>query len=386
MIRVAARFLKQGDRLAVSLPNPQQPGTELLPQGHMLETRVVRLLQRIGLRTAWVESPDTGMIGPGRSEEEFRAERALAGRYAALYGKARAGEARGEDFLSFRDDAVAAFGKIMSGDGLFRAGDDFDDGEGNHAAHALAVMQLSLAVARRIFGPERPLAEADAAQLGLGALLHDIGKAQVPEAVLEKEEWERSPDEVFRLRQHAVAGFKMLRPAVGAAAANAALFHHLFIDGTGYPNERDVAGGAVASGEQVHLFGKIVCLTNAFDELARAGYTPVAALEQINCARRGQFDPEMVRALNACVPPFPEGAVVTLSSGHSAAVVGFNPADPFRPPVVPLFGPGGAELNPTQRRPLDLAGFPKVRVRAIWGVEAEHLVPGQPGAGWEDAE
>lgn len=146
-----------------------------------------------------------------------------------------------------------------------------------------------------MIGKEMGLSRVDREKLHWAALLHDLGKLEVPASILNKagkptaEEWEV-------LRGHPEAGRKLIAPLLewlGPWAA-AAWEHHEFWDGGGYP--RGIGG------TQITLSGRIVSVADAFEVMTatRSYKKPLSASaarkELTRCAGR-QFDPDVVRAL-----------------------------------------------------------------------------------------
>lgn len=123
---------------------------------------------------------------------------------------------------------------------------------------------------------------------GRGALLHDIGKIRVPEAVLDKpgpldaREW-------AMIRRHPRAGHDLVIRALGYVPGYAHIIaeHHERVDGSGYPSGR--------RGSQVALDSQLVAIVDAFDALTstrsyKAAATPFEALRTMRFQMRGQFN------------------------------------------------------------------------------------------------
>jgi len=156
--------------------------------------------------------------------------------------------------------------------------------------HASRVTVFSQAVARRI-GIEAERLSV----LRLGALLHDVGKLGVPQAVLLK----RGPlteGELEQMRRHPAAGARMLR-SLGApiAVLPAVLHHHERWDGHGYPSGR--------SAEEIPLDARILAVADAFDAMTstrpyRATRPVPDALEELERCAGSQFDPAVVVAFS----------------------------------------------------------------------------------------
>jgi putative nucleotidyltransferase with HDIG domain len=142
-------------------------------------------------------------------------------------------------------------------------------------------------------GREMGLTEIDMVSLGEGALLHDIGKIAVPDAVLLKQ-GPLTDDEWRQMREHVGHGLRIIegidflagaRPIVGQ--------HHEKYDGSGYP------GGLV--GESIHIYARIFAVADAFDALMSdrpyrmaTGYC--SARSEIVLGSGSHFDPEVVKA------------------------------------------------------------------------------------------
>jgi hypothetical protein len=129
------------------------------------------------------------------------------------------------------------------------------------------------------------------------ALLHDIGKLQVPQAILEKP-GRPTPDEWIVLRAHPRAGERLIEPLLAwlDPMADVVVQHHERWDGTGYP--------AGLAGEQICLGARIVSVADTFEVMtaARSYKRPVrrdAALRELVRHAGTQFDPVAVRALVA---------------------------------------------------------------------------------------
>ena len=158
-------------------------------------------------------------------------------------------------------------------------------------AHIERVREYSLAIARQL-----RLDEETIWRVGVGAVLHDLGKIGVPDAVLNKR-GELTPAEAEVMRRHPVIGAGLLEadPAL-AVALPAVLHHHERWDGSGYPHG--------LSGERISLEGRIVCVADAYDAIVsdrpyRSRLAEERAFERIATGIGTQFDPEVARAFLA---------------------------------------------------------------------------------------
>lgn len=146
-----------------------------------------------------------------------------------------------------------------------------------------------------LIGEELGLSKDELEKLNWSALMHDVGKLDVPSWLLSSEnaptdeEWEV-------LKRHPEASRHRLRKLVkslGPSVSEGALYHHERWDGTGYP-------AGLAKGE-IPLFGRITAVADAFDVMTNArsykSPLPVAvAREELMAGAGGQFDPDIVSA------------------------------------------------------------------------------------------
>ncbi len=153
--------------------------------------------------------------------------------------------------------------------------------------HSVNVCTLALTLGRHV-GIDN---ETDLADLGTGALLHDVGKTKVPEQVLNKP-GPLSPDEIDIVRLHPEWGCQMLRES-GQASEMVCVpvrQHHERMNGGGYPD------GLV--GEQIHRYSRMVAIADAFDAMTtqrvyRSAAGAFTALETMY-GESGAFDRELL--------------------------------------------------------------------------------------------
>ncbi|WP_198170445.1 HD domain-containing phosphohydrolase [Deinococcus arboris] len=165
--------------------------------------------------------------------------------------------------------------------------------DGHTGDHTFRMASLCGAIARQL-GTDAATCE----RIGLAALLHDLGKIGIPDAILHKA-GPLSPDEWAVMRRHPLIGGELLResPApVVQLAEQVALTHHERWDGTGYPQ------GLRA--EEIPLAGRIAAVADVYDALTsdrpyRLAWSQDRALSELQRGSGTQFDPAVVRALLA---------------------------------------------------------------------------------------
>ena len=124
------------------------------------------------------------------------------------------------------------------------------------AGHSQRVADLSVSIGRQM-----QLSEADLETLRLGALLHDIGKIGVSDAVLRKPT-KLTADEFEQIKLHPTLGARILKPLRFLDAQLAIVeLHHERPDGRGYPHG--------LKGDEIPMFARIVHVADAFDAMAR---------------------------------------------------------------------------------------------------------------------
>jgi HD-GYP domain-containing protein (c-di-GMP phosphodiesterase class II) len=169
---------------------------------------------------------------------------------------------------------------------LAAAAEAHDHGTGLHLQN---VRTITEALAR-----ELGHSNEDAAELGLAAVLHDIGKLRVPESVLSSMS-QLASQEWALMKHHTTWGAQFLagRPGFELAAA-VAHWHHESWDGSGYPDG--------LAGEAIPEAATIVSVADAFDAMTsgrpyRAARSVSAAVREIVACSGKQFSPKVVRAL-----------------------------------------------------------------------------------------
>lgn len=137
-------------------------------------------------------------------------------------------------------------------------------------------------------------ADEEAGKLGMAAVLHDVGKVQVPDSILAAD-GPLHDDDWAVMKQHTVWGGMFLAGRAGfELAAEIALAHHEQWDGSGYPN--GLAGDAISEG------ASIVAVADAFDAMThnrpyRTGVSVEDAVHEIATCSGSQFNPRVADAL-----------------------------------------------------------------------------------------
>lgn len=193
--------------------------------------------------------------------------------------------------------------------------------------HALNVTVLAL-----MLGKEAQLNAEEMRALGLGALLHDLGKEKVPSQIrLKKTPWTAAERNFYQL--HVAYGLEMLQqlPGIAAAALEVVAMHHELLDGSGFP--------AKLKGGQIGRLARIACIANAFDNYCNPvnhaeAMTPAEALAFMFKYEKGKFDPDLMQLFVRCMGVYPPGSVVQLNNGQTGLVMSVNAEHLLQPSVL----------------------------------------------------
>lgn len=193
--------------------------------------------------------------------------------------------------------------------------------------HSLNVTVLSMMLGRQLG------LDAEASHmLGMGALLHDIGKLEVPSKVLLK------PPPLTRAEQqllemHTLYGKRMgEKLMLDDDVLRIIHEHHEHCDGSGYPQQlREASIGRLS---------RIVCIANHFDNLCnpldpRLALSPHEALARMFLPQyRVRFDDVALKAFIRCMGVYPPGSLVQLEDERYALVLGMHPTLPLKPTLI----------------------------------------------------
>jgi putative nucleotidyltransferase with HDIG domain len=201
------------------------------------------------------------------------------------------------------------------------------EGAGDRAStHALNVTVTSL-----LLGKAVGLEGQDLADLGVGALLHDIGKIELPDRVRYKDD-AFSAAQARLYQEHVNHGVNLARKMNLSAGATLAIGqHHEHADGTGFPQR--------AKADRMTQAGRIIALVNRYDNLCNPpspaqAMTPHEALSYIFAQMKARYDAAMLGAFIKMMGVYPPGSVVQLTDDRYALVVSVNSARPLKPRVV----------------------------------------------------
>jgi HD-GYP domain-containing protein (c-di-GMP phosphodiesterase class II) len=180
-----------------------------------------------------------------------------------------------EQQLGLRNSVICAFNQLL------------DLKDISTGVHSTRLAEWALRVAR-----EMKIPDSRSYQVEVAALLHDIGKVGVPDAILKKN-GPLTPEERAIINRHPEYSWSILRLFPGLEEASLyALHHHESMDGTGYP--------AGLKGQDIPLVSRIISVIDAYDAMVsnrcyRKGLPHEEAVSRLVKASGTQFDGEVVQ-------------------------------------------------------------------------------------------
>ena len=147
------------------------------------------------------------------------------------------------------------------------------------------------------------LDQSDVEEIRLAALLHDIGKVGIPEAILNKS-GPLDPTEWETMKSHPELGAKILEPLETMARIRQMVqHHHEFYDGSGYPGR--------LRGEDIPYGSRVIAIADSYDTITsersyKKGRSPEEAFAELERCAATQFDPAIVRVFVAKMRQFPD--------------------------------------------------------------------------------
>jgi HD-GYP domain-containing protein (c-di-GMP phosphodiesterase class II) len=347
-------------------------GVPLLRAGARITGPYRSKLQQLGIRVVYVEDQFGAGIEPGQlvsTETRLAATRAVARAFEQA-GQAMQ-EAQGLPRGALQSLEVILeriLADVAASRGAAIALADLAAADGYGFQHAIDVTALGLLIGQTLLRERGWIDwrgmrqwgrhEDRLRNLGLGLLLHDVGKLALPVAItakataLNEAEWEV-------MRSHPRMGLELLRsddmsPLVKAVV----LRHHEHWDGSGYPDGK--------RGNDIHEMARIAAVANVYDAVTseRPGSPAQPAHVGVRTILESSgtlFDPDIVAVFARLVPPFPPGVELRLQDGRRAVVVSV-PAEALDRPHVRVLEGAGAPLE------ISLLDAPELRI-----------------AGWDDA-
>lgn len=187
-------------------------------------------------------------------------------------------------------------------------------------------------------------------QLGLGAVLHDLGKTMVPPEIINKP-GPLTPVEFEEVKKHSIYGANLIKKTGwdGALIPIVALQHHERYNGQGYPKGM--------KGDEIHEFARIVAVADTYDAITadrvyKKAVLPHEAFEMMAGSGDYLYDFDIIKAFWHNIAAYPTGTIVELSTGEIGMVVETAKGHSLRPTVRLLLSPDGKYIRDYREIPL----------------------------------
>ncbi len=307
----------------------------LLQAGERLNAAMIRHLERRGVSQVYVNDSYLPDIAPDADVDEDTRELVTQTMHQAIDGVA---EGDALDIAALETAAEGLARELGSKPAVL-----FSLSRLRAVDEATVQHSVNVAILAMLAAGHCGLGSMDRTTLGMGALLHDVGKSLVPVAILRKAgpldegEWaemRRHPEHGYRLITERAAG-------VDRRVAEVALCHHERLDGNGYPRRLEA--------DAVPIFARLAMVADVWDAMVSARwYKPSFSFAYVATYMRKNrgLDQEAVEALLARVALFPTGSLVRLTSGALAWVVGQDPLRPAAPVVMILTDTEAGPVTP----------------------------------------
>ena len=315
-------YVDEGKVLARSLISAN--GKVLLQAGVVLNQNYIQKLSNLGLDMLFIEDDDFGDVEVYSAVSVKTREIA----YTSLQNLSKhiQGDQLNSVNLKEVENAVQSiiddllYSSDLLGNVLEIRG--YDDYTYHHSVNT-TIIALIMAIA--MGWPDHKLLE-----LGMGVLMHDVGKIKVPQEILNKK-GPLTSEEFNEIKRHAEHGFEILRNNrdVSLLSAHVALQHQERWDGSGYPRG--------LKGNQIHEYGRLAAVADVYEALTsrriyRNAMQPYEAYEYVIANSGTHFEPSLIsNTFTRYIAPYPSGSGIRLSNGQRGNVVRQNPSFPTRP-------------------------------------------------------
>lgn len=329
-----------------------EPGTTVT-QDH------IRLLKKLNISHIPVKDADTDDLSSYVSDEELsEAQEKVAEEFSDLADEFEDNTIGSEDINRLRS-AVGSLIEALKNSEVMAAFTTLKTHDSYTAQHSLDVAKIAiqLALENDQVMKQRLDSESGASSgyiyenmledLGMGAMLHDLGKRDVSKNVLNKSD-ELNDDEWNEMKSHTNKGYKALGEVehqLRAPVKVPALQHHEKFDGTGYPGGRE--------GKDIHLFARLCAPADVYSALTssrpyRGAKSPATALDIMESMQQDgpHFDPDIYDRFRKLVFPYPVGQDVTLSDGSQGVICDVDEQQPANPPFASSNGTVNVSINP----------------------------------------
>lgn len=325
-------------------------GRILLLAGFAIRPKYVQRLESYRIPFVYVEDTHESMPVPNEERIYEEAHQAMH----EVMDNVREGNAL--DVAVMKQTVHEIVDSLLFDDTIFMNTTGIRDIDNYTYLHSVDVCIYSLITGKHMGLPKEELYE-----LGLGAILHDIGKCRIPLEILNKPS-RLTRDEYLEMMQHSQYGVDITHSTMNLSERIVHIIeqHHEKWDGSGYP--------AGLTGTKIERFARIVAVADVYDALTanrvyRKRYMPHEAAEYLMAQAEFQFDTDIIRSFLEKISIYRENMVVMLNTGEIARVLPARGVITLRPKVLVITRKDGPPvLAPYE---LDLATHPTTFINEI---------------------
>ncbi|HBT20598.1 MAG TPA: phosphodiesterase [Peptococcaceae bacterium] len=326
MRKVSIPFLQPG--MVVAKPVYDSEGRLLINAGLRLTYKNILSMKRIGIPAVYIEDPlleGVEVIEVVKSETKLQIQRNIKKIYTEISSAQSKGVNSKIPAKTVEKMVETLINEILEKKDYLvnlldiKAYDDYT------YAHSVNVCILSL-----LTGVSLGYSRSKLYSLGVGALLHDLGKIKLPEEILKKPD-KLTQEEFNEVKKHCMYGYEILRVQdIPAPSALVAYEHHERYNGEGYPRG--------LKGSEIHEYAQIAGMVDVYDALTsdrvyRKSFLPHEAFELISGSGNHLYDIKLVKAFVENIAVYLIGTFVELNTGETGVVVGTPKGFPYRPDV-----------------------------------------------------
>lgn len=315
MLEVSLEVAVKG-KLKLAKPVYGTAGQIMLQKGVVMTPNYAKSLRKLGFHSVYVEGGKVDVHSPVRETVRCRANKVL---YALTQGSVKSDDLREAAALILED--------VMALDGVLDHVRTISTHDGYTFAHSIDVSILSLAIAAEMDYSRPTLLE-----IGMGALLHDVGKIKLPQNTIKKA-GKLTHEEMVKIKTHPLIGYDLVHghQQISLRSKTMILEHHERYDGTGYPHAKQ--------GADIHPFSVICGVADVYNAMTttrsyRKAFPPHEVYEYILGLGNTHFEFSAVKAFSKVIMPYPKGSMVRLSDGRVAQVAENSSGHPYLPVVV----------------------------------------------------
>lgn len=301
---------KPGMKLAKAIYRAEDESI-LLRSNAKLKLSYINRIKALNYTYIYVQDPDemeeSSSLEPIKQETRIKARLLLKKTYWQLKMNEKV------DAVKIKNIVKEMVDQILGEPGIVYNIIDIRTHDNYTYAHSVNVCVISL-----LIGSAMGLGRNELEFLGIGAMLHDIGKISIDSKILNKPA-KLNPEEFEVIKKHSRSGYELLKSKVGISflPAHVALQHHEREDGSGYPRK--------LTGKRIHLFAKITAVADVYDAMTShriyCEATPShVAMQEISSLGGLKFDQAVINNFLKIVAPYPAGSVLLLSNREQVVV------------------------------------------------------------------